>query len=121
MLTLRTVSRWAGMQAPTAGYREQVFRHVLQRDAEGWAHATIQNPSLDISLCISYDAGQLPFLFQWKQMGQGAYVLGVEPANCSAIEGRAMARARNDLPHLEPGESRRYQLVFTIGKGVAVS
>jgi hypothetical protein len=58
----------------------------------------------------TYDKASLPHLFQWKMMGQGTYVLGIEPGNSSGIEGRAVARQRGDLPHLGPGESRRYRL-----------
>ena len=43
-------------------------------------------------------------------MGQGAYVLGVEPANSSGMKGRAAARESGDLPYLAPGESRHYEL-----------
>lgn len=63
-----------------------------------------------------YNAVGLSFdhLFQWKQMGQGAYVPGIEPANSSTIEGRASARERGDLPLLQPGEDRVYSLTFRV-------
>ena len=47
-------------------------------------------------------------------MGQGAYVLGVEPVNTSAMEGRADARAKGVLLELEPGESRKYSITFSV-------
>jgi hypothetical protein len=47
-------------------------------------------------------------------LGEGLYVVGVEPGNCSAIEGRATARQRGDLPILAPGERRAYQLSVEI-------
>ena len=74
----------------------------------------MDNPALGLALVISYDQASLPHLFQWKMMGQGAYVLGIEPANSSAIEGRAAARERDDLPHLAPGESFNYRLSFEV-------
>jgi hypothetical protein len=37
-------------------------------------------------------------------MGQGTYVVGLEPANCW-VEGRAADRQRGVLRHLGPGES----------------
>jgi len=40
--------------------------------------------------------------------------MGMEPANCPTIEGRAAAIARGTLPFLEPGESRRYELEFRV-------
>jgi hypothetical protein len=43
-------------------------------------------------------------------MGQGAYVLAIESANSSVIEGWVVARQRDDLPLLDPGESRHDRL-----------
>jgi hypothetical protein len=105
---------WSRFQPPTAGYREQVFRHVPTADEEGQVHVELENPTLGIGLRWSYDRTSLPHLFQWKMMGQGTYVLGIEPANSSGVEGRAIARQRGDLPHLEPGESRRYTLAVEV-------
>jgi hypothetical protein len=47
-------------------------------------------------------------------MGESAYVLGIEPANCGGIMGRAAARESGDLPTLEPGESRTYQIALEV-------
>jgi hypothetical protein len=108
------IAEWSSFQAPTPAYKEQVFRHRPQADAQGLVAVEIENPHLDFGLRISYNQDNLPYLFQWKMMGQGAYVLGIEPANCSAVEGRAVARERRDLPELAPGESRNYSLTFEI-------
>ena len=45
-------------------------------------------------------------------MGQGAYVVGLEPANCG-VAGRAQDRADGVLRLLEPGETE--QLAVEIG------
>lgn len=108
------LSEWRSFQAPTPGYREQVFQHIPKADAEGRVTVLVENPDLGLGLRMGYAKDSLPQLFQWKMMGQGAYVLGLEPANCSGIEGRAAARGRNDLPQLEPGESRGYTLTFEV-------
>ncbi len=108
----RGLDAWDRCQAPTPSYREQVFRHAPRADADGHCQVRVENPVLGLALAITYDQPSLPHLFQWKMMGQGAYVLGIEPANSSAIEGRAVARERDDLPHLAPGESRSYRLTF---------
>jgi len=42
--------------------------------------------------------------------GRGAYVVGVEPANCNGLAGRAAIRELDQLPLLEPGESRDYHI-----------
>lgn len=108
------LAEWDRFQPPAPGYREQVFRHTLIANEQGQGVVRIENPELDFGFQLRYSTDTLPHLFQWKQMGQGSYVLGLEPANSSAIEGRAVARKRNDLPHLEPGESRIYSLTFDI-------
>jgi hypothetical protein len=76
--------------------------------------AAVRNDQLGLELAVSFDTTSLPALFQWKLMSADAYVLGLEPANCPVIEGRAAARAAGALPVLAPGESRRYRLTFTL-------
>jgi len=104
------LGQWSEFQVPTAGYREQVFRHQPQAAENGVARANIENPDLGLALQLSFDQKTLPYLFQWKMMGQGIYVLGVEPTNCSVLHGRSAAREQGDLPHLQPGEQRQYWL-----------
>lgn len=104
------LAHWSRFQPPTPAYREQVFRHVPRADGQGKVQVELENPRLGLGLRWTYDKASLPHLFQWKMMGQGTYVLGLEPGNSSGIEGRAVARQRGGLPHLEPGESRSYAL-----------
>ncbi|MCO6451592.1 MAG: aldose 1-epimerase family protein [Caldilineales bacterium] len=106
--------QWTEFHAPTPGYREQVFRHAPKADADGVASAVIENSDLGLSVRLSWNRDNLPHLVQWKQMGQGAYVLGVEPVNSRAMRGRGEARALDDLLQLAPGESRSYRLQFDI-------
>jgi galactose mutarotase-like enzyme len=108
------VDTWMQFQPPTDGYAEQVFRHAVVPDDDGMASAQLRSPDAGLALTVRYSVDTLPHLFQWKQMGKGAYVLGIEPANSSGIHGRAAARELDDLPHLEPGEQRHYRLSFEI-------
>lgn len=105
---------WQNFQPPTTGFREQVFRHVPKADEHGNVRVEVDNPDLSLGVRLTYDVASLPYLFQWKMMGQGTYVLGIEPANSSGIEGRAMARQRDDLPHLAPQEHRSYSLEIDV-------
>jgi galactose mutarotase-like enzyme len=104
------LGQWSEFQVPTAGYREQVFRHQPQAAENGVAQANIENPDLGLALQLSFDQKTLPYLFQWKMMGQGTYVLGIEPTNCGVLHGRSAAREQGDLPYLQPGEQRQYWL-----------
>jgi hypothetical protein len=42
-------------------------------------------------------------------MGQGTYVMGMEPSNCRG-DGRGLARERGELRELAPGERQEYHL-----------
>jgi hypothetical protein len=105
---------WMRFQPPTPAYSEQVFHHTPVADSDGRVQINLHNPVLGLSLRWTYQKETLPHLFQWKMMGQGAYVLGIEPANCAGMHGRAAARESGDLPYLAPGESCRYELALEV-------
>lgn len=109
------IKEWMRFQPPRAGYSEQVFYHDLPADDEGWAAIRLVNPTLGLWLRVRYRKDTLPNLIQWKQMGQGAYVLGLEPANCG-VEGRSVDRERGTLEYLEAGESREFQVEIEVGR-----
>ncbi|MCX6113197.1 MAG: DUF4432 family protein, partial [Proteobacteria bacterium] len=58
---------------------------------------------------VKYLKSQLPRFIEWKMNGEGAYVVGMEPANC-LVEGRGKERANGTLQFLQPGEKREYNL-----------
>ena len=109
---------WHKFQEPTPEYQEQVFIHQLDSDEDGISIIELMNPIHEIGLRWSFPTKQLPYLLEWKMMGQGTYVVGIEPANCNGSGGRATTRKANQLEFLEPGESRNYQmnLQFMYGK-----
>lgn len=96
---------------PQPRWEEQVLRHDLPPDAPVTVRVT--NPAAQLALSLRFSATALPHLFQWRHLRAGAYVLGLEPANCPVIQGRGAAREAGVLPVLEPGESREYALEFT--------
>ena len=89
---------------PTAGYQEQVFCHTMHSGSKGETSATLQNKKLGIALTIKFNITELPYLIQWKMMGQGEYVLGLEPSSVP-LKNRKELRDENTLPLLQPGES----------------
>lgn len=105
---------WHRFQPPTPGYREQVFIHRPVADATGIATIELVNPDLGVGLRWQYAIDDLPYLMEWKMMGAGAYVVGVEPANCDGLGGRAATRAQGGLPVLEPAESRAYRIDLAV-------
>jgi len=107
------LAQHASFEEPTPDYAEQCFFHHLIADQAGFVTVRLVNPSLRLALQLRYRQRELPDFVQWKQVGQGTYVLGLEPGNCRA-EGRVAARERGALVELAPGESRDYFLEMTI-------
>ena len=107
------LGEWMRFQKPTAGYAEQVFYHDLPEDKNGWASAQLVNPARKLGLRVGFKKATLPNLVEWKMMGQGTYVLGLEPANCRA-GGRSQERARGTLQTLQPGEQREFHVEIEV-------
>lgn len=106
------------IQKPTPGYNEQVFYHDLNTDRIGNTLALLANEDLKLGIVIRFNKKQLFNLSQWKQMGEGEYVLGIEPANCY-VGGRADSRRNGTLEFLKPGEVRSFKLVAEILDGAS--
>jgi hypothetical protein len=98
---------------PQAGYQEQVFYHTLQAGADGQVEVRLVNPVFHqgqvLGIYWRYALADYPVLVEWKMMGEGTYVVGVEPANCH-VSGRASERERGTLQFLQPQEVRHYRI-----------
>ena len=92
---------------PVPGYKEQVFFYELAPDWSGFATALLANRRLNLGLYVDYRQKELPKFTEWKMVGEGEYVLGMEPANC-LVQGRAKERERGTLKTLDPGEKREF-------------
>jgi hypothetical protein len=104
------MAEWDRFQSPTPGFREQVFIHRPKSDGDGIATVELNNPQMGFGVRWKYGTANLPYLMEWKMMGQGAYVIGVEPTNCNGLAGRPVTRELGQLPILESGESRDYHI-----------
>ena len=102
---------------PRPDHRPTVLVHKLRSSADGWARTAFVNRRLGLGLFIKQRPEELPFLWQGKQLGYGAYVAGVEPANCFG-RGRADDRTRGTLQFLEPGGQRMHSLEIGVLDGV---
>jgi hypothetical protein len=98
---------------PTANYREKVYFHLLQADRSGQVTIRLENPKLRLSVEMRYSPKQLPYFTQWKMLGHREYVCGLEPGNALVL-GRAEERKAGRLVHLSPGETRTYEIEFTV-------
>lgn len=104
-------------QKPTPGYKEQVFYHDVKTDEEGNTCVALINEKRGLGVAIRFNKDQLFNLTQWKMMGEGEYVLGIEPCNCFG-SGRVDSKANNLLEYLEPGEIRSIRIEMEILDGV---
>jgi len=104
---------YATFSGPTPGYSERVYDHTMKPDKDGMVRAALVNEGFDngrgIGVYVQYRHSQLPRFTQWKMLGEGTYVVGMEPGNCSVL-GRAAARKAGELVILQPQESREYEL-----------
>jgi galactose mutarotase-like enzyme len=114
------LAQYATFQPPTPGYSERVFYHDPVTDNAGNVLVALVNPELDggLGIYFRYHQKTLPNLVQWKMMGYGSYVLGIEPANC-LVDGRAKERESGRLVMLQPGESRDYHVEFGVLDGAS--
>jgi len=101
---------------PQPGYREQVFYHDLTPGADGRVAVRLVNPALGIALSLRYAKAEYPIFVEWKMVGEGLYVVGLEPANCH-VAGRAAERAAGTLPFLQPQEERKFTLEMEFSAG----
>lgn len=106
------IGEWNTFIPPQPGYSEQVFWHRVA-PGSGEVEATITNPALGIGMAVRYDSTTLTGLTEWKQMGFGDYVLGIEPGNCYPV-GRAKAREQGALKELGPGETVTFRLALRV-------
>ena len=103
------VHSWQHMQPPTHNYAEQVFYHDLKTDADGNTCVAIINHRLALGIAFHFSKKQFLNFAQWKQMGEGEYVLGIEPCNCY-VGGRLDPRNKDIMEYLEPGESKNFDV-----------
>ncbi|MDD2361415.1 MAG: aldose 1-epimerase family protein [Oscillospiraceae bacterium] len=93
---------------PQPDARESCFYHDMESDEKGIVSVGVDNPSENIGIRIRYDKHALPYFVQWRMLGEGEYVTGLEPAN-APIDGRDKARSQGCLPFINPGEKRIYR------------
>jgi len=106
--------KWAEMHAPMTGYEEKVYFHTMKAGTDGMVTCALINRKLGdgLGLRLTYKLAELPFLTEWKMLGDREYVLGMEPGNCKPL-GRTATRAAGELVELPVGGEVR--MGFDIG------
>lgn len=98
------------MEKPQAGFQEECYVYDVAETA-GKAKIGIYNPDSKVGFTMSFSKETLPFLTEWKMMGEYEYVLGLEPGNAWPC-GRKQMRENGELKFLEPGESIVTEIVL---------
>jgi len=104
------------LTAPTVAFEEQVFEYEAIAEEDGTVPVAIINRRLGIGAYQRYRPQQLPHPFVWRMLGEGSYVVALEPST-NRVAGRHDARERGELLTLEPGERRRYDLELGVLAG----
>lgn len=94
---------------PIKNYKEQVF----YRDAVQNSYAELINKDIDLSVKLEFNGEELPYLIEWKQMGEQEYVVGLEPATYPP-DSRAKAREKNELLFLQGQETKNSSIVINV-------
>ena len=102
---------YAHLDDPEPAHTERVYEHDLIPEADGSVPVAVVNRAIGLGAYEVFDVAQLPHHFVWRMLGEGHYVVGIEPGT-NRPSGRLDARERGELTILEPGESRRYDLEF---------
>jgi hypothetical protein len=95
---------------PAADIEEEVYEHdALAAESAGTVPVGIVNRRLGIGVYEVFRRDQLPHHLVWRMLGEGTYVVGIEPCT-NRLAGRLDARARGELIELAPDERREYEL-----------
>jgi Domain of unknown function (DUF4432) len=97
------------LEAPKPAYVERVFEHELVNESNGDVPVAIVNRDLGVGAYEVFNRIQMPRHVVWRMLGEGHYVVGIEPST-NRPAGRLAARERGELIILQPGERREYDL-----------
>lgn len=104
------------LRQPASGFIEQVFEHELVAEENGTVPVAILNRALGFGFYQLFRREQLPHFFVWRMLGEGTYVVGLEPST-NRVTGRLDARSRGELIELAAGEKRVYDLELGVLEG----
>jgi hypothetical protein len=106
---------------PRPGFVEQVYEHVLKPSgADGRVRARLVNDRLGRGFELDYDPVAFPAFFEWLNLREGAYAVGLEPST-HHVAGDAAAREDGSMIWLSHGEERRYETTFRFTREAGIA
>ena len=114
-LAANDLATWQTYLGPTKNYGERVYNLVPYADASGKTKVMLHNAKADRGIAIAYPIEQLPYFALWKNTEtlKEGYVTGLEPATGFPYN-RSIERKYGRVPTLAPGQSRTFQLDYTV-------
>lgn len=109
----QAIGEWMKAQLPDSEYEEMCYYHTLKSNEENLGIAAIFNHELNMGIAIEFDTSTLDHFVQWKMMGAGDYVMGLEPCNVT-IDGIADAVLNKTVKYIKPGEYMEHFLDFYV-------
>jgi hypothetical protein len=97
------------LEPPAANHYERSYEHDVIAEPDGRVPVGVVNRARGIGAYEVFNVQQFPVHFVWHMLGEGSYVIGIEPCT-NRPEGRLDARERGELIILQPGEKRVYDL-----------
>ena len=111
----QAIDRQEVYSSPTKGFTEEVYKIYPNADEDGNTTAMLMNPAGDRGVTVSWPVEQMPYLTQWKNTAaeNTGYVTGIEPGT-GFPHNRSYERKHGRVPKLGPGQSRTFELDFSI-------
>ncbi len=104
------------LTSPTPDFEERVFEYQPVPEKDGAVPVAILNRKRELGFYQVFQLKQLPHPFVWQMLGEGHYVVALEPST-NRVVGRHDAREQGELIQLEPGEVRHYDLELGVLAG----
>lgn len=99
------LNEWNRFLPPSPSYTERVYFFDLVSDDHQRTGYQLENPEIGKAVKVTWNKSQLPWLTEWKMMGKGDYVLGLEPCNTLPL-GRIQARKEGSVEMLESNQTK---------------
>ncbi len=111
------ISEYNSFHEPVHKYAEQVFFYDMQPKNDV-SFSCLYNETLagGLGVSLKYKKSQLKNFTEWKQLGEGDYVVAMEPCTATPI-GRSKARKTGILEFISPGETRSFDIELGIVEG----
>lgn len=109
---------WDRFQEPEMPFAAQVFEHRFPSSSDR-VRVVLANPTFapsdGIAASVTVVRSELPRLWHWRNMEPGAYLTGIEPANCG-VGGRDQ-ESPDEIEFLDPGAEREFGFIVHAASG----